>query len=50
LKFLSEFEKKLKLESDQGPSFTMNQLKVKYLGMIEVTHNESIKGKVSWND
>jgi integrase len=38
LKFLSEFEKKLKLESDKGPSFTMNQLKVKYLGMIEVTH------------
>jgi integrase len=40
LKFLSEFEKKLKLESDQGPSFTMNQLKVKYLGMIEVTHSQ----------
>jgi integrase len=37
LKFLSEFEKKLKQQSDQL-SFTMNQLKVKYLGMIEVTH------------
>ena len=38
LKFLSEFEKKLKQQSNQPPSFTMNQLKVKYLGMIEVTH------------
>jgi hypothetical protein len=37
LKFLSEFEGRLKRATDE-PSFTMNQLKVKYLGMIEVTH------------
>ena len=37
LKFLSEFEKKLKRATDE-PSFTMNELKFKYLGMIEVTH------------
>ena len=32
LKFLSEFEKKYKWQANQPPSFTMNQLKVKYHG------------------
>lgn len=44
LKFLSEFEKKLKKQSNPEQSFTMNQLKVKYLGMIEVTHTRQSWG------
>lgn len=40
LKFLKDFDKRLK-QSNQQPSFTMNDLKVKYLGMIQITHTKN---------
>jgi integrase len=40
LKFLNDFEKRYK-HSIQHPSFTMNDLKVKYLNAIEITHSKN---------
>lgn len=42
LKFLNDFEKKIK-ENSNVSSITLNELKVKYLGVIEITHT-----KKSW--
>lgn len=44
LHYLSDFQEKLKQQLKHEKSFTMNELKVKYLGLIEVTHT-----KQSWN-
>jgi len=40
MKFLKDFDKRLK-KSIQQPSFTMEQLKSKYLGVIEITHTKN---------
>jgi integrase len=40
MKYLKDFDKKLN-KSSQQPSFTMNDLKVKYLNVIEITHTKN---------
>jgi len=40
MRYLTDFDKRLKI-SIQQPSFTMEQLKSKYLGVIEITHTKN---------